>query len=59
LRGPLKLPSCPEKVAVSGGTMVFEGHGQGHGEGLDVEWAVRSGLTAEQILDAAYGKLGR
>jgi hypothetical protein len=58
LRGPLKLPSCPERVAVSGATMIFEGHGQGHGEGLDVEWASRSGLSAERILDAAYGGHG-
>jgi hypothetical protein len=55
LRGPLKLPSCPDRVTASGTTMVFEGHGQGHGEGLDVEWASRSGLSAERILEAAYG----
>ncbi|HET9552852.1 MAG TPA: hypothetical protein VFP50_07780 [Anaeromyxobacteraceae bacterium] len=55
LRGPLKLPSCPERVSARGGTLVFEGRGQGHGEGLDVEWAGRSGLSAEAILEAAYG----
>jgi hypothetical protein len=56
LRGPLKLPACPERaVAGPGGAVVFEGRGQGHGEGLDVEWAKRSGLDAERILEAAYG----
>jgi hypothetical protein len=59
LRGPLKLPSCPERVAVAGASMVFEGHGQGHGEGLDVEWASRCGLSAERILEAAYGSGAR
>jgi hypothetical protein len=56
LRGPLKLPSCPDRAVATGGSFVFEGRGQGHGEGLDVEWAKRSGLDAEKILEAAYGR---
>jgi hypothetical protein len=56
LRGPLKLQSCPERAEASGGMVVFEGRGQGHGEGLDVEWAKRSGLTAEEIVARAYGR---
>jgi hypothetical protein len=56
LRGPLDLPSCPERASDQGGTFVFEGRGQGHGEGLDVEWAKRSGLSAEEILERAYGR---
>jgi len=55
LHGPLKLPSCPERVAVSGTSMVFEGRGQGHGEGLDMEWASRSRLSVEGTWEAAYG----
>ena len=56
LRGPLRLPACPERAAARGGALVFEGRGQGHGEGLDVEWAKRSGLDADRILEAAYGR---
>jgi hypothetical protein len=56
LRGPLRLPSCPRRAVPAGETVIFEGRGQGHGEGLDVEWAKRSGLDAERILDAAYGR---
>lgn len=55
LRGPLKLPSCPERADVKAGKVVFEGRGQGHGEGLDVEWAKRSGLTADEIVWRAFG----
>jgi len=55
LRGPLKLPACPERAAVEGEAIVFTGRGQGHGEGLDVEWARRSGRTAAEILAEAYG----
>ncbi len=55
LRGPLKLPSCPERAEAEAGKVVFEGRGQGHGEGLDVEWAKRSGLTADEIVWRAYG----
>jgi hypothetical protein len=56
LRGPLRLPSCPERATARGGVLVFEGRGRGHGEGLDVEWAKRSGLDADRILEAAYGR---
>jgi hypothetical protein len=55
LRGPLKLPSCPLRAVTLGGRVRFEGRGQGHGEGLDVEWARRSGLPAEEILRRAFG----
>ena len=54
LRGPLKLPSCPDRATALGGRFRFEGHGEGHGEGLDVEWAKRSGLTAKELLQRAY-----
>ena len=36
--------------------VVFYGHGQGHGEGLDVESAKASGLPADRILEQAYGR---
>ncbi|HYD43461.1 MAG TPA: hypothetical protein VEB43_21710 [Anaeromyxobacter sp.] len=55
LRGPLKLPSCPEQAELRGHAWRFTGRGAGHGEGLDVEWAARSGLRAEEILLRAYG----
>lgn len=57
LRGPLKLPSCPVAAAVEGDRVVFEGRGLGHGEGLDVEWAKRSGLAADAILERTYPAL--
>jgi len=53
LRGPLKLPSCPEAAEGGGATIRFTGRGEGHGLGLDVEWAARSGLTAAQLLERA------
>ncbi len=59
LRGPLKLPSCPARAVTLGDRLRFEGRGEGHGEGLDVEWARRSGLRAEEILERAYGAAGR
>jgi hypothetical protein len=55
LRGPLKLPACPVAVEARAGTVVFAGRGQGHGEGLDVEWAKRSGLGADELVSRAYG----
>jgi hypothetical protein len=55
LRGPLKLPSCPERAAREGSRFFFAGRGRGHGQGLDLEWAKRSGLTASEILTRAYG----
>ncbi len=55
LRSRLKLPSCPSRASRNGGELIFEGQGRGHGEGLDVEWAKKSGLSAGAILNAAYG----
>lgn len=57
LRGPLRLPSCPDRAKREGPAWRFEGRGAGHGEGIDVEWARRSGRTADEILRAAYGEL--
>jgi hypothetical protein len=59
LRGPLKLPSCPLEAKRLGDRWRFTGRGEGHGEGLDVEWAARSGLSAEEILRKAYGEGAR
>ncbi len=59
LRGPLKLPSCPSRAAIDSDRVVFEGRGAGHGEGLDLDWARRSGLGADAILSRAYPSLGR
>lgn len=55
LRNPLKLPSCPERAVREGASLTFRGKGEGHGEGLDVERAKRSGLSNERILREAYG----
>lgn len=55
LRGPLKLPSCPSGASWNATTVEFTGVGQGHGLGLDVEGARRSGLDQEAILRNAYG----
>ncbi|OGQ91791.1 MAG: hypothetical protein A2289_10045, partial [Deltaproteobacteria bacterium RIFOXYA12_FULL_58_15] len=54
LRSRLRLPSCPEQVEVGSQEVVFFGRGQGHGVGLDVEWAKQSGLDAKAILEQAY-----
>jgi hypothetical protein len=59
LRGPLKLPACPSRAVAVGDRVRFEGRGEGHGEGLDLEWARRSGLRAAEILERAYGTAGR
>lgn len=56
LRGPLKLPSCPERASLRGDRLLFEGRGLGHGEGLDLEWAKRIGLNAAEILRRSYGR---
>ena len=56
LRNPLKLPSCPDRATDEGATLVFEGHGEGHGLGLDVERAKASRWDEEEILERAYGK---
>lgn len=53
LRGPLKLLSCPERAEERSEGVRFSGRGEGHGLGLDVEWAARSGLTAREILRRA------
>lgn len=54
LRSPLRLPACPVKARRVGDQVVFEGRGEGHGLGLDVEAAKRSGLDADALLRAAY-----
>lgn len=54
LRGPLKLPSCPDRVVLEGATAAFFGRGRGHGEGLDVEAAKASGAEADELLRRAY-----
>ena len=54
LRGPLKLPSCPDRVVFEGDTAAFTGRGRGHGEGLDVEAAKASGADADELLRQAY-----
>jgi hypothetical protein len=56
LRGPLKLLSCPERVEEGAGAIRFTGRGEGHGLGLDVEWASRSGLKAEALVRRAAGR---
>lgn len=55
LRGPLKLPSCPTGATWSNTTVEFTGLGKGHGMGLDVEAARKSGLDQDAILKGAYG----
>ena len=54
LRGPLKLPSCPSSATWSETTVVFDGVGQGHGLGLDVEASRRGGADQETILERAF-----
>jgi hypothetical protein len=49
-----KLPACPRTATFGDGEVVFEGRGQGHGEGLDVEQAKASGLSSERILERAF-----
>jgi peptidoglycan hydrolase-like amidase len=55
LRSALKLPACPRTATFEATRVTFEGRGQGHGEGLDVEAAKASGLRHEQLLERAYG----
>jgi hypothetical protein len=55
VRQRLRLPACPDAIAADGPGFTFAGRGQGHGQGLDVEWAKKSGLDAPAILRAAYG----
>jgi hypothetical protein len=56
LRGPLKLPSCPERAEEGAETVRFTGRGEGHGLGLDVEWAARCGLSAAEIVRRAEAR---
>lgn len=56
LRGPLKLPSCPGSAEEAGVIVRFTGRGEGHGEGLDVEGAARSGLSAAELVRRAEGR---
>jgi hypothetical protein len=56
LRSALKLPACPRTARFEDREVLFEGRGQGHGEGLDVEAAKASGLNAERILERAYAR---
>jgi hypothetical protein len=58
LRNPLKLRSCPNEAQREADGFLFLGHGEGHGEGLDLEAAKQSGLNQEQILRRWYD-LGR
>jgi hypothetical protein len=55
LRRVLRLPACPRSAEFEGQTVVFHGEGQGHGLGLDVDASVRSSLTADALLERAYG----
>jgi hypothetical protein len=55
VRSALRLPACPRSAEFDGQTIVFHGEGQGHGLGLDVDAAARSSLTANALLERAYG----
>jgi hypothetical protein len=55
VRSALRLPGCPRSAGFDGQTVVFHGVGQGHGLGLDVDAAARSSLTANALLERAYG----
>jgi hypothetical protein len=57
LRNALALPSCPARVVREDDAWRFEGTGEGHGLGLDVERARRlasEGRSALEILHDAY-----
>ncbi|MGQ0504054.1 MAG: hypothetical protein ACT4TC_01920 [Myxococcaceae bacterium] len=54
LRNPLKLPSCPDQGRREGDSYFFSGRGRGHGEGLSLEQAKRSGLSHQALLRQAY-----
>ncbi len=54
LRGPLKLPSCPRSAVQQGGVVAFDGVGRGHGLGLDVELAKKSGLHQDELVRQAF-----
>lgn len=57
-RNRLKLLSCPESISRNpDGSWLFEGTGEGHGEGLNVsaaEGLAKSGASAEEILRRAF-----
>lgn len=55
IRGPLKLPSCPQMATFADDVVHFTGRGRGHGEGLDVEAAKEDTRGADAILQEAYG----
>ena len=55
VRAALRLPGCPIDGVFQEETVRLSGRGRGHGLGLDVEAARRSGLTAEDLLRRAYG----
>ena len=55
VRAALRLPGCPIEGVFQEETVRLSGRGRGHGLGLDVEAARRSGLTAEHLLRRAYG----
>lgn len=59
LRNRLRLLSCPQAVKRDSGTgaWIFEGLGEGHGQGMSLESAGAlgaGGSSAEAILDAGY-----
>ncbi|KFA92557.1 SpoIID/LytB domain-containing protein [Archangium violaceum] len=56
LRSALKLPACPRTAHFGDREVSFEGRGQGHGEGLDVEAAKESSLDSGRILERAYSR---
>ena len=55
VRAALRLPGCPRDGVFEEETVRLSGRGRGHGLGLDVEAARRSGLSADEILRRAYG----
>jgi len=54
VRAALRLTGCPTAGLFQEETVRLSGRGRGHGLGLDVEAARRSGLTAEELLRRAY-----
>ena len=55
LRGALHLLACSQRSLLRAAAVQFFGAGEGHGLGLDVEWAKARRLSAERILQRAYG----
>ena len=55
IRAALRLPSCPERFERDGAVARFSGRGQGHGVGLDLAAAARSGLDQDELLRRAFG----